>query len=293
MRRPQVAFLSMDSLEQFVCYDYLVRDVLIQNGVDVQEVSWRCTSVDWNDFDLVVIRSPWDYQQAPLEFLAVLEQIEASSALLFNSIATVRWNMRKTYLKDIEAAGCTIVPTRWLESPSVEELRNLFRELNSDQIVVKPVVGANADHAYWLRPTSDGATFKTAATAFHGSIALAQPFVDSIQTFGEVSLIFFEDSFSHAVLKTPKADDFRVQEEHGGVIQRWQPEPSLIDFARKCLAACSEKTLYSRVDVVFLADNQPAVMEIELIEPSLYLTYCDDAASRFAEDIIRLLAASG
>lgn len=292
MPRPQVAFLSMNSLEQFVCYDYLVRDVLIQCDIDVHEISWRSESVNWNDFDMVVIRSPWDYQQAPSEFMAVLEQIEASSAVLLNSIATVHWNMRKTYLKDIQAAGGTIVPTRWLESPSEEDLRNSFRELNSNQIVVKPVIGANADHAYWLRPESEAAMFDAAVAAFRGSIALAQPFVESIQTFGEVSLIFFEDSFSHAVLKTPKVDDFRVQEEHGGVIQRWQPDQALIDFARKCLSACPEKTLYSRVDIVFLGDNQPAVMEIELIEPSLYLTYCDDAASRFADAIARALRAS-
>lgn len=282
----------MDSLEQFVCYDYLVREVLIQRGIDVQEVPWRNPSVDWNVFDLVVIRSPWDYQQAPSEFLAVLDQIESSSATLLNSIATVRWNMRKTYLKDIEAAGGTIVPTKWLESPTVDQLKNLFEHLQSEQIVVKPVVGANADHAYWLRPTSDHRTFEAAVKVFQSSIALAQPFVESIQSFGEVSLIFFEDTFSHAVLKTPKADDFRVQEEHGGVIQRWQPDQTLIAFAQKCLSACPEKTLYSRVDIVFLSDNQPAVMEIELIEPSLYLTYCEESAERFADSIVRTMQRS-
>lgn len=289
MPQRRVAFLSMDSLEQFVCYDYLVREVLIQRGIDVQEVPWRRASVDWNAFDLVVIRSPWDYQQAPSEFLAVLDQIESSSATLLNSIATVRWNMRKTYLKDIEAAGGTIVPTKWLESPTVEQLKNLFDDLQSEQIVVKPVVGANADNAYWLRPTSDDQTFDAAVKVFENSIALAQPFVESIQSFGEVSLIFFDDTFSHAVLKTPKADDFRVQEEHGGVIQRWQPDPTLIDFARKCLSTCPEKTLYSRVDIVFLCDYQPAVMEIELIEPSLYLTYCEESAERFSDAILRVL----
>jgi hypothetical protein len=288
----RVAFLSMDSLEQFVCYDYLVREMLIQRSIDVQEVPWRSASVDWNVFDLVVIRSPWDYQQAPSEFLAVLDQIESSSATLLNSIATVRWNMRKTYLKDIEAAGGTIVPTKWLESPTVDQLKNLFEDLQSEQIVVKPVVGANADHAYWLRPASDYQTFDAAAKVFQSSIALAQPFVESIQSFGEVSLIFFEETFSHAVLKTPKADDFRVQEEHGGVIQRWQPDQTLIAFAQKCLSACPEKTLYSRVDIVFLSDNQPAVMEIELIEPSLYLTYCEESAERFADAIVRTMQCS-
>ncbi|MFN9717251.1 MAG: hypothetical protein ACK58L_01065, partial [Planctomycetota bacterium] len=146
----RIAFLTMDTLEDFVCYDRLVIDVLKARGTEVNEVSWRNRRADWGQYAAVVIRSPWDYQQAPEAFLETLEQIDRSGAVLHNSLATVRWNLRKTYLRDVEAAGATIVPTEWLASPSDADLRNTFRSLQSDQVVVKPVVGANADQAYWI-----------------------------------------------------------------------------------------------------------------------------------------------
>ncbi len=281
----RIAFLTMDSLEGFVCYDHLVRDVLVRRNIAVDDVSWRDQSACWDEFDAVIIRSPWDYQQAPEDFVRVLERIDHSRATLHNSLKLVRWNMRKSYLRELEAAGITIVPTVWLHSPSQSDLRSLFERLKSDQVVVKPVVGANADHAYWLNPHSEHAQFQLAEQAFRDSIALAQPFVPSIQSFGEVSLIFFGEHFSHAVLKTPKSGDFRVQEEHGGQILSWNPDPMLIEFASKCLHACPESTLYSRVDLVLLPDGSPAVMEVELIEPSLYLSYANDAPDRFADAI--------
>lgn len=281
----KIAFLTMDSLQDFVAYDHLVVDRLKGSGVQVDEISWRCPTALWDDYRLVVIRSPWDYQSAPAQFLNVLETIEQSSATLLNSLEIVRWNIRKLYLQKLEQSGTTIVPTLWLNSPREQDLKDVFDRLNVGEIVVKPVIGANADNAFRLTPASLPETFRQAAMAFHNSIALAQPFIRSVVERGEYSLIFFEGQFSHAVVKKPKTGDFRVQEEHGASITPCSAPQDLVEFAQNSHTAVPGSTLYSRVDIVRLENEQPAIMELELIEPSLYLSYDDEAPERLAKAI--------
>ena len=286
---PQIAFLTMDSLADFVAYDHLVVEELRQSGVSVQEVSWRHPAPNWSQYAAVVIRSPWDYQSDPQAFLQVLEQIELSSARLLNTLATVRWNIRKSYLRELETAGHTIVPTIWLQSPTAAELAQLPDHWNCAETVVKPIVGANADNAFRLPRNPAPELLQQAVAAFQQTTALAQPFISSVTALGEYSLIFFEGQFSHAVLKTPAAGDFRVQEEHGGIIQAIQPPPEMIACAERSLQSCPQPLLYARVDLVLLPDGQPAIMEIELIEPSLYLSFDPQSATRFATSVVRHL----
>ncbi len=286
----RIAFLSMDSLEDFVSYDALVADLLQARGFAVDEISWRDRSVRWDDYSMVVIRSPWDYQQSPGEFLAVLEAIEASTAKLWNSIDVVRWNIRKTYLRELHERDLQIVPTEFVVSPTETQLRKMFDMLQSDQIVIKPVVGANADGTYRLHRSSTTEEIQRIATLYHGNTALIQPFIQNVIDRGELSLVFFDGQYSHSILKTPKVGDFRVQEEHGGLIRAYRPDPAVIEFAQRCLTVVPQRTLYARVDLVDLEDGQPAVMELELIEPSLYLSFDADAPERFADAIQRFNA---
>ena len=281
----RIAFLTMDSLDGFFSYDYLVRDILQQRGVHVDEVSWRDPNADWDAYDLVVIRSPWDYQQSCSQFLDVLARIDASRANLQNPLKVVRWNVEKTYLRDLQDSGVTIVPTAWLHNPTVADLSHLFQQLNADQVVVKPFIGAGATDTFWLNSESSPELLQSIAALYQGRLALAQPFIESVLSYGEISLTFFGGEYSHTVLKTPKTGDFRVQEEHGGIIQCIDPDPEIIAFARQSLAAVQSDLLYARVDLVFLENQQPAIMELELIEPSLYLSYDDKSPQRFADAI--------
>ncbi len=285
----RIAFLTMDSLNGFVAYDGLVREILQQRGIVVEEVSWRAVNMDWSQFDLVVIRSPWDYQQHCNDFLEVLAEIDKRRCCLQNSLEIVRWNIQKTYLKQFEQAGVAIVPTQWLQSPSASSIAAVFESLGCEQIVIKPVVGANADNAFWLHRNGPVELVNSAVQIFQNQIALAQPFVHSVTSYGEVSLIFFDGEYSHSVLKTPKSGDFRVQEEHGGHIQSFQPGQDLIEFASRSLSVVPGETLYARADVVFLEAGQPAIMELELIEPSLYLSFDLNAPQTFADAIERRL----
>src|SRR5215471_8279645 len=142
------AFLTLDDSTGFVIDDELSYQPLADLGWDVQAISWRTPASDWRAYDAVVIRSTWDYIDDPDRFLAVLTEIERSGTLLFNSLDLVRWNIRKTYLRDLALRGVPVVPTIWRERLIPTELPMIFEEIGSDQLVIKPVVGLNASGVF-------------------------------------------------------------------------------------------------------------------------------------------------
>ncbi|MCA9060778.1 MAG: hypothetical protein KDA85_19835, partial [Planctomycetaceae bacterium] len=193
----------MDSLAGFFAYDQLAHKPLQSMGIRVTDVPWRTPRIDWGRFELVVIRSPWDYQHSPQQFLATLEQIDQSSATLMNPLKLVRWNLTKTYLQDLQKQGVTIVPRRFLSGFVPDELSALQGALQSDQLVLKPVVGANADDTYRVSSATPTSELARLRSIFAERPIIAQPFVDSIVTDGEYSLIYLGNQFSHAIRKLP------------------------------------------------------------------------------------------
>ncbi len=197
----------------------------------------------------------------------------------------MRWNVRKTYLRELEAQGIPVVPTVWAESPDVKGLRGLFDRLRADEIVVKPVVSASALHTFRVVQGLGKSELRGIADLFSGRELMAQPFLPAIVEEGEYSLFYFGGELSHAVLKSPKDQDFRVQEEHGGLIRAVEPPAALHDLGRQILAKLPVQPLYARVDVVRVtvgATERFALMELELVEPALYFRTAPDSAIAFA-----------
>lgn len=297
MPHKKCAVLSMDSLEDFEAYDHLIEPHLEQLGWHVETISWRKNDVDWSKFSAVIIRTPWDYQEDAERFLKVLESIENSSAHLENSLDIVRWNIDKIYLKELQDLGVGLVPTIWhdkLTSDSIDEhaLYNFFGDLTCEQIVLKPRISANADNTFWLNKVNAKQHLIDINDAFSTRDFMIQPFMEYIINEGEYSLFYFNGEYSHAILKTPKDDDFRVQEEHGGRLQRIEPEKTLIEHANTCISAIKklhQMPLYARVDFV-RHQNGFALMEAELIEPSLYFNMDDNSAKRFADAFVARMA---
>ncbi|MEM6326935.1 MAG: hypothetical protein AAF791_07440, partial [Bacteroidota bacterium] len=277
MRR--AAFLTMDTLEDFVAYDELAKPPLRERGWHIEDVPWR-SGADWDAYEAVVIRTPWDYHTAPGDFLDVLYTIEASRARLANPLDAVRWNLDKTYLRALESRDVPIVPTVWGHGLTPDTLAALRAQLGGE-IVVKPIVGANADDTFRLGPEADTPTEAGALATFADRPFMAQPFVRSIVEWGETSLFFFGGTYSHAILKTPASGDFRVQEEHGGQIRAMDPPPALRAAAQRAVEAAVEITgadlLYARPDLVRLGDGSWALIELEIIEPSLYFPFDADS----------------
>lgn len=277
------AFLSMDNLDDFVCYDHLLFEPFKKRGWSVDEVSWRNKNIDWDQFEVVVIRSPWDYQDDPASFLETLETIEHSSAQLENSLESVKWNIDKAYLKELANRGIEIVPTLWRDQFNEEEIQLFFDEFDSPEIIIKPTVSANADNTFRLSLSNTSQYLKQLSNVFKDRSFLVQPFMDGIINEGEFSLFFFGETYSHTILKTPKPSDFRVQEEHGGTLKLVKnPAKKLLNTAHKLLEKVDPLPLYSRMDYVRTDSNSFALMEIELIEPSLYFNMDPKSPERFA-----------
>ncbi len=275
----------MDNLDDFEVYDHLIEQPLNKLGWEMDTVSWRDSTANWDDYDVVIIRSPWDYQDEPEAFMQVLENIEASSAQLENNLATVRWNIDKEYLKSLEKQGVDIVPTLWCKTFDENELANFFAHFAIDQIVLKPRISANADNTFWLRKENYQDNIAELKTAFSTRPFMVQPFMESVLNEGEFSLFYFDGQYSHAILKTPKDNDFRVQEEFGARHISISPEAVLEAQALatlQALKATNGMPLYARVDFVRYGDKF-ALMEAELIEPSLYFNMDEQSAGRFAK----------
>jgi glutathione synthase/RimK-type ligase-like ATP-grasp enzyme len=276
------AFLTTDDLAGFVTDDELAWEPLRELGWAVTAVPWRSRSVEWSRFDAVVIRTAWDYHLDPDAFLRALERIDGSGTRLANPLPLVRWNARKTYLRDLSSRGLPVVPTVWGKDLEIGDFQRLFAELGADEIVIKPVIGATAYDTFRVGRHQGTDMAAEVAAVFAGREYMAQPFIASIVGEGEISLFYFGGKYSHAVRKTPKPEDFRVQEEHGGLIVPADPPAVLIALGHRCLAALDHPTLYARVDLVRLPAGEHALMELELIEPSLYFRMDPGAPRRFA-----------
>jgi glutathione synthase/RimK-type ligase-like ATP-grasp enzyme len=280
------AFLTTDPeiLDGFVTDDALAHQPLADLGWEVDEVPWRAR-VDWSRYEAVVLRSPWDYQREPDRFFAVLETIARSRARLLNPLQIVRWNLHKSYLFDLESRGVPIVPTAHERRLDAARLAALFVRFGAEELVLKPTIGANADDTFRIR-RGDAAAAAPALACYAAREVLAQPFVANVLGEGEYSLFFFGGEPSHAIRKVPKTGDFRVQEEHGGEILPVPAPPSLIDLGRRALEAVVAPPFYARVDLLRLAGDRFGVIELELIEPALYLRCDPEAPARFARAFV-------
>jgi len=286
------AMLSMDDCSDYEVSDHLLIEPLKQLGWHCDTVSWRATDVNWNDYQLVMVRSPWDYQLDCDAFVKVLQEIEDSSAHLDNPLKIIKWNVNKHYLRELEAKGIEIVPTLWCDDISENDIPNYFNQLTTNEMVMKPCISAGAFDTYRLTPPKALAQQEELLKVFKQREFMVQPFMSGIIDEGEFSLFYFDDQFSHAILKTPQNNDYRVQEEFGSLIVKVDPEPVLKQHAKKVLNVIDTSLLYARLDFVRTATGF-ALMEAELIEPSLYFNLDDKSPQRFVNAVERRMRRLG
>ncbi len=290
---PECAFLTMDNLDGFVSDDALAVSHLEAWGWRVTWTPWRQPH-RWEAYDLVIIRTPWDYQHQPDAFLATLAAIEYSGARLENPLSLVRWNLHKSYLQSLAAQGVPIVPTRWETSPPTPALlQTCLTTWRTHALALKPVISANADHTYCVLADHMAEHLPLLQEVFNRRPYMIQPFMPAIVDEGEFSLFYFAGAYSHAILKTPRPGDFRVQEEHGGFIQAVTATPTLLTAGRRALEALPQLPLYARVDLVRDGEGAFRLMELELIEPALYLRMDADAPHRFATAVAQAVKSYG
>jgi glutathione synthase/RimK-type ligase-like ATP-grasp enzyme len=249
---------------------------LAARGVEARPAVWDDTSVDWGTFDLVVVRSTWDYAERRDAFLAWA----ASLPRVLNELEVLRWNTDKRYLRELERAGVRVVPTRFLEPGEPFEAP-------PGRFVVKPAVSAGARHSARYEPGQAEAHAHVARLHRLGRTVMVQPYLDGIETHGETGLLYIGGSYSHSVRKAPllfpgqaPGDALYLEEQ----IERAQPSEAERAVAEAVLRVAPDGLLYARVDLV-PGPEGPIVLEVELTEPSLWLGHAAGAAERFADAI--------
>lgn len=282
MPRLRSAWLTMADPGDFVIDADLGIAPLEELGWDVVVQPWRERDVDWSACDAVYIGTPWDYPDDVDTFLDVLAAIDSSGAILVNPLELVHWNLDKRYLADLEERGADIVPTTWLDAFDDDAIDDAFTHAGGQALVIKPRVGANAVDTFVLERPLDAALRSDLARVFANRPCMLQPFVAAVREEGEYSLFFLDGELSHAILKKPAHGDFRVQEEHGAAIVSASPEPALAAAARAVADLVEPAPAYARADFVRGDNGRYLLMELELIEPSLYLRMDPLAPGRFA-----------
>jgi glutathione synthase/RimK-type ligase-like ATP-grasp enzyme len=256
--------------------------VLLRAGFSVEARPWNDAG-DLSGFDLVTPLVAWGYHQDPERWHALLDQLEGAGAPVLNPVPLLRWNSDKRYLAELGAKGIHVIPTRLADRLDDAQLAEARAEFGDD-LVVKPPVSASAYGTHRIGPHDP-----VPAEAL-GRTMLVQPFLRSVAVEGEYSVMLFGGRFSHSIVKRPKAGDYRVQPHLGGTELPCEAPVGAVELAHSALAAAPAAAAYARVDMVRDNDGRLAIIELELIEPSLWLQHAPDGGESFAKAIRERLA---
>lgn len=303
----RIALATCAALPDLHADDALLRDVLAARGAEAEAVVWDDPAADWGSYDLVVIRSTWDYAQRRPEFVEWSRHVDRVSRLA-NPLPVVEWNTDKHYLRDLESAGIRIVPTQWLEPTRVFTSRALHTRFPaSGDFVIKPAVSAGSvDTGRYT--AIDAGSRGLAITHARRLLAdnrtvMVQRYISSVDTVGERAHVFVSGEYSHSVLKGAMLDgpdvgiDGVYREERMSALE---PSEREVEFSAQVVRAARryfstsadgvdlvpEALLYARVDVVTDDDGEPVLMELELVEPSLFTDLVPGALDRFADAVV-------
>ena len=255
-------------------------DALTRAGAEVEPLPWTNVA-EISEFDLVLPLVAWGYHLDYSRWLALLDRAEQERWPLINPPALLRWNSDKAYLTELAEAGVSTVPTMAVEACCDADLEDAWRRFGSRWLVIKPPVSASAAGAHRLSPNDD------LPSESRGRPMIIQPLIEEIARTGEFSLMLFGGEYSHAVVKRPRSGDFRVQEYHGGVTLPCEAPPEgAIALAQAALAAAPAEATYARVDIVPDDEGVLRIMELELVEPALFLDRAPDQGAAFTRAIL-------
>jgi glutathione synthase/RimK-type ligase-like ATP-grasp enzyme len=252
-------------------------------GIDFEVVYWDEADLPQRNFDLAVIRTCWDYHERADAFVSALEAHERAGLRVLNTSQVVRWNARKTYLKEL---GPSAIETVWADNADARTVAQAFDALDAAEIVVKPQVGAGSIRTVRLKRNA-----WSEADLIDGpvSAAMIQPYLRSIETEGERSLFWFGGQFSHAIRKVPQSGDWLANVPGKTRFVAEPPPLAAVEAAEAARARAPKDLLYVRIDLVLGDDGAWRAIEIEAIEPYLFLDFAPDGADAFVGAIARVL----
>lgn len=266
--------------------DHLLIEALEKQGLKVDRTNWDNPTYDWSKSKTILFRGIWDYFDRFDEFQPWLERVSKITHCI-NPIELIWWNIDKHYLSDLQEKGIRIVPTIFIDRGEKATLQELINNSGWETIVLKPAISGTARHTYKIDPKDVPAHESIFQELIAQEDLLLQPFLSSIKTRGEVSHMVFDGKYSHSVLKTAKAGDFRVQDDFGGTVHDYSASAEEIQFAENAMKSCAITPIYGRVDVVWDLNDQLAVAELEIVEPELWFRRCPQAARDLAAIVSR------
>ena len=281
---PSFVNWEVPNLEELFEEDRLLIRGFEREGFQAQPVVWNDPAIDWNQFDIALIRSTWDYLDEQERFLEVLSQIEASDCRLFNPLVAARWNIDKHYLFDLERWGVPVIPTYIATNIETGTLHEFLHNTQAQTVLLKPTIGLGGSYSHRaaLNDLKEAITALRARQPQHEY--LMQPFIESITTEGEWSFIYFNRRLSHVLLKKPAPDEYRVQGIYGGTVQVARALPEDLIQAEAVMATLPFDLLYARLDFVRIG-RQLSVMEVELIEPIFSFNLVPESIGRLVEAV--------
>jgi glutathione synthase/RimK-type ligase-like ATP-grasp enzyme len=252
---------------------------LERRGVRVDPVEWT-SAADLTGYDLILPLVAWGYHLRYGEWLEFLSRAERDRLPIANPPALLRWNSHKAYLAELGAMGVPSVATIEVAALSDADLRRAAEEFGTSELVVKPPVSASATGTHRIRPGDE------IPLSEQGQRMMIQPFLPTIATEGEYALILFDGELSHALLKRPREGDFRVQPHLGGTTEKTKAPAGAEELAMAALAAAPAQATYARVDIIRDNGGELAIMELELVEPALWLDVAPHGEEAFARSVI-------
>jgi glutathione synthase/RimK-type ligase-like ATP-grasp enzyme len=262
--------------------DSLLQEALKRRGLTSVRLDWSDPEVDWSQFRAVVFRTTWDYFERIDEFTAWLKEVEQKTRVI-NDPSIIWWNLDKHYLHDLEQRGVPVVESIFIEKGDPLNLRERLESAGWDEGVIKPCISGSAWNTFRVNLENVSEVEATIDPLLKHYSFILQPFLRQIVETGEDTLMVIGGKETHAVRKVAKPGDFRVQDDHGGTVHDHHPSAEQVALAEKAIAACSPSPAYGRVDMVRNNDGEWVVMELELIEPELWLRHHPPAADHFAE----------
>lgn len=277
----KIALITCEDLTGFVTDEHHLETALKKREIAFDWIPWR-QKTNWDEYGAAIVRTPWDYAKCPQEFLSQMKMIADSSCRLLNSFEILKWNADKTYLRDLAEKGVRIIPTLWSTLESFDQVKGFFEALESPQIVIKPQIGAGGVNTFLL---GQDEPLDASVNELLNCPIMVQPFMKQVQKEGEYSAHYFNKKFSHCILKTPKQGEFKSQEEYGSQINVVDLTEGQKNFCKTVLDKICEPWLFARVDFINSEDGHPCLIELELIEPSLYFRYKEGSAEFLVDQL--------
>ena len=264
--------------------DSILLNEIANLGFSVKRISWSSKSFDWSNVKYVIFRTTWDYFEKLNDFRLWMKKTSKKTKFI-NPYSQILWNLDKVYLNDFKNQGINIVPSFFVNQKcSLSEIINYTKWEN---VVVKPTISAAAWNTHLVLKQDLSLFEPTFRDLQKNHNLLVQEFQKNILSRGEFSLIVIGGKYTHAVIKRVKKGDYRVQDDYGGSVERYNAPNEMVGFAESIISKCDPIPFYARVDIIIDNNNELALSELELIEPELWFRFCPESAHLLAKEVTK------